>query len=102
MFFHCSGFAKLLDVLHNDSSDAAAVNQSQACLLLAMLSTCQGGLEKVSDPGRLVRHLLVLCRESPNKSCRANSAIALGRMAVADGRYSSVEKCISKLCLLIR
>ncbi|XP_076815387.1 tetratricopeptide repeat protein 12-like isoform X2 [Clavelina lepadiformis] len=84
------GYETISEMLHDDQSDAAKVNQGHVALLLGYLANVPGALDaftKNDMEGSIVRQLLVLCRDSKSKQARANSAIALGKLAKADMRF---------------
>lgn len=73
-----------------NKAEACAINLSHVALIIGMLCFIPGGLEpfvKVDYCGSLVRRLLNLCRDSKNKHCRANCAVALGKLAKSDQRF---------------
>nr|CAB3262629.1 uncharacterized protein LOC100181050 [Phallusia mammillata] len=80
------GYKVLLGILADDGSETAKINQGHVALMIGYLANVPGGLDQC-DPGDVVRRLLVMCRDSDLKACRANCAIALGKLAKAHPRF---------------
>uniref|UniRef100_H2YRR1 Uncharacterized protein n=1 Tax=Ciona savignyi TaxID=51511 RepID=H2YRR1_CIOSA len=77
-------------LMNSNSEGTSYVNQSHAAMLFGVIAQLPNGLEpilRVNKHGDLVRHLLVLCRDSNSKHCKANCAITLGKMAQGNTRF---------------
>ncbi|XP_078491582.1 tetratricopeptide repeat protein 12-like [Ciona intestinalis] len=84
-------YATMRQLLMNESKGSISyINQSHVAMLLGIIAQMPHGLDPIlaiNKEGEVVRHLLVLCRDSSSKHCRANCAIAVGKMAQANGRF---------------